>query len=161
MPKRTRLAERFEAAFWCPALDTYALALDGEKKPCQVRTSNAGQVLFTGIAAADRAARVAKELLQPSFFSGWGIRTVAKEAARFNPMSYHNGSIWPHDNALIALGLSRYDHKRAIETLFGGLLQRRHLYGSAPAAGAVLRLPAPARPWPDALSGRLLAAGLG
>jgi glycogen debranching enzyme len=115
------LAERFEAAFWCPDLDTYALALDGEKKQCQVRTSNAGQVLFTGIAAADRAARVAKELLQPSFFSGWGIRTVAKEAARFNPMSYHNGSIWPHDNALIALGLARYDHKRAIETLFGGL----------------------------------------
>jgi glycogen debranching enzyme len=117
----TRLAERFEAAFWCPEIDTYALALDGEKKQCQVRTSNAGQMLFTGIAAADRAARVAKELLQPSFFSGWGIRTVAKEAARFNPMSYHNGSIWPHDNALIALGLARYDHKRAIETLFGGL----------------------------------------
>ena len=117
----TQLAERFEASFWCPELDTYALALDGEKKQCRVRTSNAGQALFTGIAAADRAARVAKDLLQPSFFSGWGIRTVAKEAARFNPLSYHNGSIWPHDNALIALGFSRYNHKRAIETLFGGL----------------------------------------
>jgi glycogen debranching enzyme len=116
-----RLAERFEAAFWCPDLGTYALALDGGKKPCRVRTSNAGQVLFTGIASADRAALVAKDLLQPSFFSGWGIRTVAKEAVRYNPMSYHNGSVWPHDNALIALGLARYDHKRAIETLFGGL----------------------------------------
>jgi glycogen debranching enzyme len=116
-----RLAERFEAAFWCAELGTYALALDGDKRPCQVRTSNAGQVLFTGIAAPDRATRVAKELLQPSFFSGWGIRTVAKEAARFNPMSYHNGSIWPHDNSLIALGLARYGHKREIETLFGGL----------------------------------------
>ena len=115
------LAERFEAAFWCPKLGTYALALDGDKKPCQVRTSNAGQVLFTGIAAPDRAARVAKDLLQPSFFSGWGVRTVAKDAARYNPMSYHNGSIWPHDNSLIALGLARYGHKRAIETLFGGL----------------------------------------
>ncbi len=62
----SRLAERFEAAFWCPEIDTYALALDGDKKPCQVRTSNAGQVLFTGIAAADRAARVAKDLLQPT-----------------------------------------------------------------------------------------------
>jgi glycogen debranching enzyme len=116
-----RLAERFEAAFWCPDLETYALALDGEKKRCEVRTSNAGQVLFTGIASSYRAARVAKELLQPSFFSGWGIRTVARGEARFNPMSYHNGSVWPHDNALIALGLARYEQKRAIETLFEGL----------------------------------------
>ncbi len=117
----SRLAERFEAAFWCPQIETYALALDGAKKPCQVRTSNAGQVLFTGVAAADRAARVAKQLLRSSFFSGWGIRTVAKGEARFNPMSYHNGSIWPHDNALIALGLARYDCKRSLETLFEGL----------------------------------------
>jgi glycogen debranching enzyme len=116
-----RLAERFEAAFWCPDIETYALALDGDKKPCRVRTSNAGQVLFTGIAKADRAARVAAGLLQPRFFSGWGIRTVARDEARFNPMSYHNGSIWPHDNALIALGLARYERKRAIETLFTGL----------------------------------------
>ena len=117
----TRLAERFEAAFWCPELQTYALALDGDKKPCRVRTSNAGQVLFSGIAAADRAKRVAQDLLRPRFFSGWGIRTVAGDQARFNPMSYHNGSVWPHDNALIALGLARYDCKPAIDTLFTGL----------------------------------------
>ena len=117
----TRLAERFEAAFWCPEIETYALALDGNKKPCQVRTSNAGQVLFTGIAAADRAKCVAKQLLQPRFFSGWGVRTVAKDEARFNPMSYHNGSIWPHDNALIALGLARYRCQPAVATLFTGL----------------------------------------
>ena len=116
-----RLAEQFESAFWCADLGTYALALDGAKEPCRVRTSNAGQVLFTGIAAADHAAQVAKGLLQPSFFSGWGIRTVAHGETRFNPMSYHNGSIWPHDNALIALGLSRYDAKRSIETVFAGL----------------------------------------
>ena len=116
-----RLAERFDAAFWCPALDTYALALDGDKQACRVRTSNAGQVLFTGIAAPDRAARVAAGLLEPNFFSGWGIRTVARGEVRFNPMSYHNGSIWPHDNALIALGLARYEAKRPIETLFAGL----------------------------------------
>ncbi|MGA7788262.1 MAG: amylo-alpha-1,6-glucosidase [Xanthobacteraceae bacterium] len=116
-----RLAERFDAAFWCPDIGTYALALDGDKKPCQVRTSNAGQVLFTGIAAVDRARLVAKELLRPRFFSGWGIRTVAQGEARFNPMSYHNGSIWPHDNALIALGLARYECKTAIDTLFAGL----------------------------------------
>ncbi len=121
MPKRRELAERFDAAFWCPDIGTYALALDGDKKPCQVRTSNAGQVLFTGIAAVDRARLVAKELLRPRFFSGWGIRTVAQGEARFNPMSYHNGSIWPHDNALIALGLARYECKTAIDTLFAGL----------------------------------------
>jgi glycogen debranching enzyme len=117
----TRLAARFDSAFWCPKIGTYALALDGAKKPCQVRTSNAGQVLFTGIASGDRAALVAKSLLQTNFFSGWGIRTVARGEARYNPMSYHNGSIWPHDNALIALGLARYDHKQAVETLFEGL----------------------------------------
>jgi len=115
------LAERFEAAFWCPDIDTYALALDGDKKPCRVRTSNAGQVLFTGIASAAHAARVADGLLQPRFFSGWGIRTLARGEPRYNPMSYHNGSIWPHDNALIALGLARYQHKGSVEALCEGL----------------------------------------
>jgi len=115
------LAMRFEAAFWCPELETYALALDGDKQPCRVRTSNAGQVLFTGIARPDRAAKVAAGLMGPRFFSGWGIRTVAKGEARYNPMSYHNGSIWPHDNALIALGLARYGLKGSVEHLFKGL----------------------------------------
>jgi glycogen debranching enzyme len=115
------LAARFETAFWCPEIDTYALALDGAKKPCAVRASNAGQVLFTGIADPARAALVAQGLLRPDFFSGWGIRTVARGEARYNPMSYHNGSIWPHDNALIALGFARYGLKRPIERLFEGL----------------------------------------
>jgi glycogen debranching enzyme len=116
-----RLAERFEAAFWCPDLHTYALALDGDKQPCRVRTSNAGQLLFGGMPRPDRAAAVARDLLQPSFFSGWGIRTVAKGEARYNPMSYHDGSVWPHDNALIALGLARYGHKEEVSQLFKGL----------------------------------------
>ena len=115
------LAARFEAAFWCPEIETYALALDGAKKHCVVRASNAGQVLFTGIADPDRAALVAKGLLRPDFFSGWGIRTVARGEARFNPMSYHNGSVWPHDNALIALGLARYGLKQPIDRIFEGL----------------------------------------
>ena len=117
----TRLAEHFEAAFWCPEIETYALALDGAKNPCRVRTSNAGQVLFSGIAGSNRAACVAAGLMQPRFFSGWGIRTLARGEARYNPMSYHNGSVWPHDNALIALGLARYGRKRSIEALFEGL----------------------------------------
>jgi glycogen debranching enzyme len=116
-----RLATRFEAAFWCPDLGTYALALDGDKQPCRVRTSNAGQLLFTGIVRPERAALVAGGLLGPRFFSGWGIRTVAKGETRFNPSSYHNGSVWPHDNALIALGLARYGFKRSVERLFKGL----------------------------------------
>jgi glycogen debranching enzyme len=115
------LAERFDAAFWCPELGTYALALDGDKVPCRVRSSNAGQVLFTGIAKPERAVEVGHGLLRPQFFSGWGIRTIANTEARYNPMSYHNGSIWPHDNALIALGFARYGLNRLIERVFKGL----------------------------------------
>jgi glycogen debranching enzyme len=115
------LAERFDAAFWCPELGTYALALDGNKEPCRVRSSNAGQVLFTGIARPERAIEVGRGLLRPQFFSGWGIRTIANTEARYNPMSYHNGSIWPHDNALIALGLARCGLNRSLERVFKGL----------------------------------------
>ena len=86
-----------------------------------MRTSNAGQLLFTGIVQPERAAQVAAGLLEPRFFSGWGIRTVAKGEARYNPMSYHDGSVWPHDNALIALGLARYGLKRSVGQLFKGL----------------------------------------
>jgi glycogen debranching enzyme len=119
----TRLAARFDDAFWCPQIDTYALALDGQKRPCAVRTSNAGQALFSGIARPDRANRVAEQLLRPSFYSGWGIRTLGTDEPRYNPMSYHNGSIWPHDNALIALGLAGYGQKRAVERIFTGLFE--------------------------------------
>ena len=115
------LAERFEAAFWCGDIGTYALALDGQKRQCRVRTSNAGQVLFSGIAAPDRAEAVMRDLMRPSFFSGWGIRTVAREERRYNPMSYHNGSVWPHDNSMIAAGFARYGHKSAIDRVFKGL----------------------------------------
>jgi glycogen debranching enzyme len=116
-----KLAERFESAFWCEDIGTYALALDGQKRPCRVRTSNAGQVLFSGIAAPERAERVIRDLMRPSFFSGWGIRTVAREERRYNPMSYHNGSVWPHDNSMIAAGFARYGHKSAIDRVFKGL----------------------------------------
>ena len=115
------LADRFEEAFWCEDLGTYALALDGDKKPCKVRSSNAGQLLFSGMIREDRARRVAADLMRPHFFSGWGIRTIALGEARYNPMSYHNGSIWPHDNALIALGLARYGLKHSVEHVFKGL----------------------------------------
>jgi glycogen debranching enzyme len=115
------LQRRFEEVFWCEDLGTYALALDGAKRPCRVRTSNAGHALFAGIASNDRAERVAHTLLGRDSFSGWGIRTVAKGEARYNPMSYHNGSIWPHDNALIALGLARYGYKKEAAKVFDAI----------------------------------------
>ncbi|MGD9803074.1 MAG: glycogen debranching N-terminal domain-containing protein [Hyphomicrobiaceae bacterium] len=118
-----KLRERFEDAFWCEDIGTYALALDGAKAPCKVRTSNAGQVLFTGIAHPDRGHRVAAGLFDPDFYSGWGIRTVARGEARYNPMSYHNGSVWPHDNALIAQGLGRYGQKGGIGLVLEGLVR--------------------------------------
>jgi glycogen debranching enzyme len=112
------LKRRFEEAFWCDEIGTYALALDGDKKPCRVRTSNAGHVLLCGLASPERATRVANDLLGRDFMSGWGIRTVAQGEARYNPMAYHNGSIWPHDNALIAMGLARYGMNNAAAEVF-------------------------------------------
>ncbi len=119
--KAALLRERFERDFWCEDLGLYALALDGAGRPCRVRASNAGHVLLTGIAAPDRAARVAEALMGGRFFNGWGIRTLASGEQRYNPMSYHNGSVWPHDNALIAMGLARYGLKTQAERIFGGL----------------------------------------
>jgi glycogen debranching enzyme len=118
-----RLAQRFDAAFWCGDIDTYAIALDGAEEPCRVRSSNAGQLLFTGIVPPDRAVRLAEGLLRPQFFSGWGVRTLSALERRYNPMSYHNGSIWPHDNALIVLGLARAGFKAAAGRIFEGLYQ--------------------------------------
>jgi glycogen debranching enzyme len=116
-----RLAAHFQRAFWREDLHMYALALDGAKEPCCVRTSNAGQVLFTGVARADHAATMATTLLAPDLFSGWGIRTISRREIRYNPMSYHNGSVWPHDNALIAVGLAQIGAKGAVNRIFSAL----------------------------------------
>jgi glycogen debranching enzyme len=116
-----RLRLDFEAKFWCEELSVYALALDGSKQPCRVVSSNSGQVLLTGIADPQRALRVAQTLLGPACFSGWGIRTLGLSEPHYNPMSYHNGSVWPHDNGLIALGLARYGHKRATAQIFSAM----------------------------------------
>jgi glycogen debranching enzyme len=113
-----RLAQGIEQRFWCEDLGLYGIAIDGAGELCRVRTSNAGHVLFANAASEERAARVAESLMAPAFLSGWGIRTVAEGEARYNPMSYHNGSIWPHDNAIIALGLANYGFKRRAAALF-------------------------------------------
>ena len=116
-----RLRDMFDAKFWCEDLGTYALALDGQRHACRVRSSNAGHLLLTGICPPERARRVADGLMESRFYNGWGVRTLAADEARYNPMSYHNGSVWPHDNAVIALGLARYGLKGHAEKIFGGL----------------------------------------
>ncbi|MFO1070430.1 MAG: glycogen debranching N-terminal domain-containing protein [Geminicoccaceae bacterium] len=117
-----RLRQRFEQAFWCEPLGTYGLALDGAKRLCAVRSSNAGHALLGGIADPGRAAGVATGLLAPDSFSGWGIRTLAQGEARYNPMSYHDGSVWPHDNALIAMGFARYGLRHGVAAVAEGIL---------------------------------------
>ncbi len=125
------LQRAFDAAFWDEELGTYALALDGEKQRCRVRASNAGHVLWSGIALPERAARVAETLLSDASFSGWGIRTVAAGEARYNPISYHNGSIWPHDNAIAAVGLARYGRHDQAARLLAGLFDASHTFDLA------------------------------
>jgi glycogen debranching enzyme len=115
------LRTQFERRFWCNDLSTYALALDGFKRPCRVRTSNAGHCLWTGIAEYKHGMKLAKFLVGDEFFNGWGVRTVAATETRFNPMAYHNGSVWPHDNALIAAGMASYGFKEGALKILSGL----------------------------------------
>jgi glycogen debranching enzyme len=117
------LRRQFEEAFWCPDLGFYGLALDGEKRLCRVRSSNAGHALFCGIVAPDRAKASVAALMRSDFFSGWGIRTLAQGEDRYNPMSYHNGSIWPHDNAILAAGFARYGDKGAAAAIFDAAMR--------------------------------------
>ncbi len=106
--KAAKLQARFEENFWCEDIGFYALALDPQKQPVRTITSNAGHCLWSGIVSPERAASVVENLLQPDMFTGLGIRTLSAKNPAFNPYSYHLGSIWPHDNGIIALGLKRY-----------------------------------------------------
>ncbi|VAX27798.1 amylo-alpha-1,6-glucosidase [hydrothermal vent metagenome] len=115
------LKEKFNEVFWDEDIGSYVLALDGEKRPCRVVSSNAGQVLFTGIADPDKALKIAETLTSDAVFSGWGIRTIGANEALYNPMSYHNGSVWPHDNALIAYGLSSCGLSEHFIKVFSGI----------------------------------------
>ncbi len=117
------LQQRFEEFFWCEEIGMYALALDGKKQQCKVRSSNAGQTLFCKIGTPEHAARLCDQLMTTQLFSGWGIRTIGSSELRYNPMSYHNGSIWPHDNALIGLGLSLYGFQDAVAAILNGLYE--------------------------------------
>ncbi len=115
------LRHRFERSFWCNDLSSYALALDGLKQPCRVRTSNAGHCLWTGIAEQKHGMKTAEAFVEDDFFNGWGVRTVAASEIRYNPMTYHNGSVWPHDNAMIAAGMASYGFKQGALKILSSL----------------------------------------
>ena len=117
------LRDRINADFWIAGEDTYALALDRAKQPCAVVTSNPGHLLYCGVPDEARAERLAARLLRTDLFGGWGIRTLASGEARYNPMSYHNGSIWPHDNSLIAAGLRRYGRVEGVLQVLSALVE--------------------------------------
>jgi glycogen debranching enzyme len=115
------LREHFDRVFWCPEMSTYALALDAKKRPCRVVSSNPGHCLYSRIVLPERARALANTLLSPPMFSGWGLRTLATTEERYNPMSYHNGSVWPHDNAITAAGLARYGFAPDAARILAGL----------------------------------------
>ena len=117
----SQLKERFDTAFWSEELGVYALALDGQKRPCQVRASNAAQCLYTGIVRPERVEALVRQVMSPRLFSGWGVRTLATDEQRYNPMSYHNGSVWPHDNAIVAEGLARSGFRQDAARILGAL----------------------------------------
>jgi glycogen debranching enzyme len=117
------LQVKFLEKFWDEEKETFILALDGNKKPCKVVSSNAGHALFSRIALREHADKLSKTLMSDKMFSGWGIRTLSKKEVRYNPMSYHNGSIWPHDNAMIAIGLAHYGYPEAVHKIMEGLFE--------------------------------------
>src|SRR5690606_20919221 len=102
------LKRRFNRDFWLEDRQWVAMGLDRDKRPLDALTSHMGHCLWTGIVDEDKAPIVAERLLAPDMFSGWGIRTLSSEMVGYNPISYHNGSVWPHDNAIVAAGLMRY-----------------------------------------------------
>ncbi|MCW2500535.1 MAG: Amylo-alpha6-glucosidase [Frankiales bacterium] len=131
--RASALKQRFNEVFWLPEHGYYALALDGDKRPVDALASNMGHCLWTGIVDEDKAASVAEHLLGPQMFSGFGVRTLATNMGAYNPMSYHNGSVWPHDNALIAAGLMRYGFVEEAQTVALALLDAaRHFGGRLP-----------------------------
>jgi glycogen debranching enzyme len=159
--RRGHAAARFHEAFWLDDLDTYAMALDGEKRPLRVRNSDAGHLLWTGIVPDEpRAAPRPLAARAPATWSGWGLRTLGAGEARYNPVSYHNGSVWPHDTALFAAGLARYgfaaEARRWCATPSTTSPPRSPTCG-CPSSSPATRATSAAR----ALPGRLPAAGLG
>jgi len=127
--KADALKAAFNERFWLPDRGWFAVALDGAKRPVDSLTSNIGHCLWSGIVDDDKAAQVAEHLMSPEMFTGWGVRTLASSMARFNPMSYHNGSVWPHDSVLVATGLMRYGFVEQAQRIGTGLLDAAREFG--------------------------------
>ncbi len=117
------LREAFDRAFWMEDEGFYCLALDGDKRQAKVIASNPGQVLWCGAISEARARRVAERIMEPDMFTGWGIRTLSSREVRYNPMGYHVGTVWPHDNSLIGLGFKRYGEEGRLQTLISGFYE--------------------------------------
>jgi glycogen debranching enzyme len=124
-----RLKVSFDDAFWLPELDHYAIALDGRGRQVDALTSNIGHCLWTGIVDDDKAPIVAERLMSREMFNGWGVRTLAEPMGAYNPVSYHNGGVWPHDNALIAAGLARYGCFEAAQRIAEGIMRAAGAFG--------------------------------
>jgi glycogen debranching enzyme len=118
-----KLKQRFNDAFWMPEHDFYAIALDGKKRHVDSISSNPGHCLWSGIVSEEKATKVARRLMATDMFTGWGIRTLSSEARRYNPLSYHNGSVWPHDNSIIASGLMRYGFREEASRIALALIE--------------------------------------
>ena len=125
-----RLKQRFNEAFWLPDRGYFAVALDAEKRPVDALASNMGHCLWTGVVDEDKAASVARHIMSPEMFTGFGVRTLASTMGAYNPMSYHNGSVWPHDNAIVAAGLMRYGFVAEAQRIVLGLLDASEQIGS-------------------------------
>jgi glycogen debranching enzyme len=123
------LRSRVEELYWCEDLKFYALALDGDGELCRTPASNVGHLLYTGLPSPQRAELVSSQLLSSAFDAGWGLRTVSTRAARYNPMSYHNGSSWPHDTSLCAAGMGRYGDRSAVRHLLNATFAAAHHFG--------------------------------
>src|SRR6185503_4193059 len=117
------MAKRFEKAFWMPSRNFYAMALDAQKRQCQVISSNPGHLLFTRMLPLERARAVTQEFMKPGMFTGWGWRTMCRDERVFNPLSYHRGSVWPHDNSIVAHGMALYEFREPANKLFTTLFQ--------------------------------------
>jgi len=159
----TVLRRRFQDSFWMEEEGFFAGALDGDKRQVRTIVSNPGHGLYCGIVEPRRAEAVARRLFEPDMFSGWGIRTMSKEAAGYNPMSYHNGTVWPHDNALIAAGLKRYGYLDATNRIATAMFEAAQYtdYMRLPElfCGFTRRTPSPPVQYPVACSPQAWAAG--
>ena len=124
-----QLKKKFNEQFWLPDRGYYAIALDGQKRPVDACASNMGHCLTTGIIDRDKAPMVVERLMSAEMFSGWGVRTLASDMGAYNPASYHNGSVWPHDNALIVAGLVRYGFVEEAQKVAGGILEAAERFG--------------------------------